>query len=49
MGSYHGREGFLTFSHAKAVFKQAKIDIGSMMRPPYGDRMRSFVRKQISR
>ena len=49
MGSYHGREGFLHFSHAKSVFKQARLDVGSMLRPPYGKRLRSFVRKQIKR
>lgn len=46
-GSYHGRDGFLTFSHARSVFTQAKIDVGSMLRPPYGKTFRKFVRKQV--
>lgn len=38
MGSYHGHEGFKTFSHARAVFKQSKIDVTRLagIRPPYG-------------
>lgn len=37
MGSYHGRDGFKTFSHAKSVFKQTKLDIASIakMRAPF--------------
>jgi coniferyl-aldehyde dehydrogenase len=49
MGSYHGREGFAAFSHARSVLKQAPIDIGAMMRPPYGEKMRKFVKGQIKR
>lgn len=29
MGSYHGIEGFRRFSHAKAVYKQAPVNIAS--------------------
>jgi len=36
MGSYHGREGFLTFSHSKSVLYQSKLNITAMVRPPYG-------------
>jgi len=49
MGSYHGREGFETFSHARGVFTQAKVNLGAMMRPPYGDRVRKMVKGQIKR
>lgn len=48
MGSYHGREGFLTFSHKKAVMHQSKFNMLSMMRPPYGktiDRLLGFMLK----
>ena len=48
-GSYHGREGFRQFSHAKSIFRQAKVDVGAMVRPPYGEKLRSFVRKQIKK
>ena len=38
MGSYHGFEGFKTFSHARAVFRQTRIDVTKLagIRPPYG-------------
>ena len=48
MGAYHGRDGFLAFSHKKAVMHQAKFNLLSMMRPPYGktiDRMLGFLLK----
>ncbi len=37
MGSYHGHDGFKTFSHKKAVFKQTKVDIATLagMRAPF--------------
>ncbi len=49
MGAYHGREGFKTFSHARAVFSQAKPDVTSLVRPPYGPRMRGLVSGRIKR
>ncbi len=39
MGSYHGVDGFRTFSHAKSIFHQAKLNARSMMFPPYGKTM----------
>jgi coniferyl-aldehyde dehydrogenase len=38
MGSYHGHEGFKTFSHARSVYRQTKLDVGKLagIRPPYG-------------
>ena len=38
MGSYHGHEGFKTFSHARSVYRQAKLDVAKLagIRPPYG-------------
>ena len=49
MGSYHGHDGFKTFSHAKAIYKQAKIDVAGMagMRPPYGPKTQSTIKSQI--
>ena len=35
MGAYHSREGFETFSLKKPVFKQAKLNSASLLRPPY--------------
>ena len=49
MGSYHGIDGFRTFSHAKAVFNQAKSDITAMMRPPYGAKFMKMVGGGIKR
>lgn len=39
MGSYHGFDGFKTFSHAKSVFHQSGINARSLMYPPYGKTM----------
>jgi coniferyl-aldehyde dehydrogenase len=36
MGAYHGREGFRTFSHAKAVFRQSRFTLTDLLAPPYG-------------
>ena len=38
MGAYHGFDGFRTFSHAKSVYKQAKLDVAGFagLKPPYG-------------
>ncbi len=49
MGAYHGFDGFKTFSHAKAVFKQSKINVAELagLRPPYGEKMLKAVRQQI--
>jgi coniferyl-aldehyde dehydrogenase len=48
MGAYHAREGFRTFSHARSVFTQTKIDaLGKMLRPPYGARFRKLVAAMI--
>jgi coniferyl-aldehyde dehydrogenase len=37
MGAYHGRASFETFSHARGVFHQARVNSADIaMRPPYG-------------
>ncbi|WP_198559845.1 coniferyl aldehyde dehydrogenase [Colwellia sp. 12G3] len=41
MGHYHGKEGFLTFSKAKTVLAQGKINMGKLVHPPYD----SFIQK----
>jgi acyl-CoA reductase-like NAD-dependent aldehyde dehydrogenase len=35
MGSYHGRDGFNTFSHAKGIFLQSRLTPTSLLTPPY--------------
>lgn len=46
MGSYHGIEGFRTFSHAKSVYVQPKINIAKLagFLPPYGDATRKAIK-----
>ena len=48
MGSYHGRDGFKTFSHAKSIYKQSKFDIAGLagMRPPYGSKTENSIKMQ---
>lgn len=48
-GSYHGFDGFKTFSHAKAIYSQPKFDIAGLagMRPPYGKKTESTIKMQI--
>ena len=48
MGSYHGYDGFKTFSHAKSVYKQSRFDIAGLagMRPPYGPKTESSIKMQ---
>jgi coniferyl-aldehyde dehydrogenase len=49
MGAYHGRDGFRTFSHARAVFKQAKLDVAKLagIKPPYGSATMKAVARQM--
>jgi hypothetical protein len=36
MGAYHGPEGFRTFTHAKGIFEQSRLNLADIIRPPYG-------------
>jgi coniferyl-aldehyde dehydrogenase len=48
MGSYHAEEGFRRFSHATAVFEQSRwVDLGWLLKPPYGDRIARLLKMQI--
>jgi coniferyl-aldehyde dehydrogenase len=49
MGSYHGREGFLTFSHAKTVLKSGKFNTGLFIHPPYGRKIHGLLMKLFLR
>ena len=49
MGSYHGKEGFLTFSHAKSVFSRGKISLAPMLFPPFGQAIHKLVYKLFIR
>jgi coniferyl-aldehyde dehydrogenase len=48
MGSYHGYDGFKTFSHAKSIYKQSRFDIAGLagMRPPYGPKTENSIKMQ---
>jgi len=49
-GSYHGREGFEHFSHAKSVFTQSTfVDVGRLIRPPFGRRTGRVLKMQLRR
>ena len=49
MGSYHGREGFMEFSHKKSVFAQTGSEMISMIRPPYGEKFRKQIQGRLKR
>ncbi len=51
MGSYHGFEGFKTFSHAKSVFKQGFVNITKLagLLPPYSDKLDKIMALQIKK
>ena len=36
MGAYHGHTGFLAFSHRMPVFRQSRLGLSGLVRPPYG-------------
>lgn len=49
-GAYHGKAGFLAFSHAKSIYRQSKaVEAEYFLRPPYGDAIRQFLAGAISR
>ncbi len=49
MGAYHGHDGFRTFSHAKSIFTQSKINVAELagLKPPYGEKMLKAVKAQM--
>lgn len=51
MGAYHGLDGFRTFSHAKSVYRQTKINVAKLagMLPPYGSATEKTIRMQIKK
>ncbi|RJF89371.1 coniferyl aldehyde dehydrogenase [Oleomonas cavernae] len=49
-GAYHGKAGFLAFSHAKSVYRQSKaLEAEYFLRPPYGDGLRQFLASVITK
>jgi acyl-CoA reductase-like NAD-dependent aldehyde dehydrogenase len=49
MGSYHGYEGFRTFSHGKGVFLQSRWTVTDLLVPPYGDLFKRLIRFAVWR
>ena len=50
MGHYHGIEGFKTFSHARGVYKQTRIEaMLKLMRPPYGKLFDQILSSRIKK
>jgi len=45
MGSYHGDQGFKTFSHAKSVFARGKFSLAHVLFPPYGKVLQKLIYK----
>lgn len=51
MGNYHGADGFKTFSHARAVYRQSGMDVGKLsgFKPPYGKAAKSTLARELKK
>jgi len=49
MGHYHGHEGFLSLSKAKALFKKGRLTSMKLVYPPYGGVIQKFLLKWLTR
>ena len=49
MGHYHGLEGFRSFSHAKGIYRQPKLDLAGIagFKPPYGSKTRKAIAREM--
>lgn len=49
MGAYHGHDGFKTFSHARSVYKQPKLDVAKLagFKPPYGSATAKAIAREL--
>ena len=49
IGAYHGWDGFRTFSHAKSVYRQPKLDIAKLVgfKPPYGAATQKAIAREL--
>ncbi len=49
MGSYHGIDGFRTFSHARSVYRQPRIDVAKLagLKPPYGKALAKTLAREL--
>ncbi len=51
MGNYHGADGFKTFSHMRAVYRQSGLDIAKLsgFKPPYGKTTQSTLARELKK
>jgi len=49
LGAYHGREGFETFSHAKGVFFQSRLNASALLNPPYTSSLDTILNVTIGK
>jgi len=51
MGNYHGADGFKTFSHCRAVYRQPGLDIAKLsgFKPPYGKATLSTLARELKK
>lgn len=49
MGAYTGHEGFKTFSHAKSVYSQPKMDVAKLggFKPPYRKTTKKTIEREL--
>ncbi|TXS96114.1 coniferyl aldehyde dehydrogenase [Parahaliea maris] len=50
-GNYRGRDGFKTFSHARAVYEEGWVNIAKLggTLPPYGEKIANLLASQIKK
>ena len=51
MGNYHGQDGFKTFSHMRAVYRQSGFDVGKLsgFKPPYGTQTAATLKRELKK
>lgn len=51
MGNYHGQDGFKTFSHMRAVYRQSGLDVAGMsgFKPPYGKATQASLARELKK
>lgn len=51
MGHYHGRDGFKTFSHMRAIYRQPKLDVAGLggFKPPYGSATTRTLARELKK
>jgi coniferyl-aldehyde dehydrogenase len=51
MGNYHGADGFKTFSHMRAVYRQSAMDVAGIagFKPPYGKATAKTLAKELKK